>query len=218
MIEGAFELLGSLRQLQQARVSELVRDSGLPRTTVHRLLGQLEQVGAVERLGSVWRLGVKLVELGSDVPAEPRLRAVSRRPLIDLVNTTGAHVGLSVGMAGGGVIVDFLPGVRRIPLEPLPVGTRLEVPEWASSRAQARARAGDLRMVIDAGGTDPALSCAAAPLRLSRRDVAAVWVITPGRTGITAETIAATRHTARSIASQLSQPRTDARNTLPRAA
>ena len=39
----------SLRELGNARVSELQRDSGLPRTTVFRLLSQLEEVGAVER-------------------------------------------------------------------------------------------------------------------------------------------------------------------------
>jgi phytoene dehydrogenase-like protein len=74
VIGGAFRLLGSLHRLGAARVSQLQRDCGLPRTTVYRLLTQLEEVGAVERSAGRWRLGPTLVEFGAGVPAEPRLR------------------------------------------------------------------------------------------------------------------------------------------------
>jgi DNA-binding IclR family transcriptional regulator len=84
VIRSAFGLLASLHALGSARVSELERECGLPRTTVHRLLTQLEEVGAVERSAGRWRLGPALVELGAGVPAEPRLRSVARRPLMDL--------------------------------------------------------------------------------------------------------------------------------------
>jgi IclR family acetate operon transcriptional repressor len=57
VLGGAFGLLASLHGLGSARVSELERDSGLPRTTVNRLLRQLEEVGAVERSAGRWRLG-----------------------------------------------------------------------------------------------------------------------------------------------------------------
>jgi IclR helix-turn-helix domain len=80
VIGGAFGLLESLRDLGSARVSDLQRYCGLPRTTVHRLLGQLAEVGAVERSGARWRLGLTLIELGASVPAEPRLRSAARRP------------------------------------------------------------------------------------------------------------------------------------------
>jgi IclR helix-turn-helix domain len=45
VIGGAFGLLASLRRLGPARVSQLQRDCGLPRTTVHRLLSQLQELG-----------------------------------------------------------------------------------------------------------------------------------------------------------------------------
>jgi IclR family transcriptional regulator, acetate operon repressor len=57
VLGGAFGLLDSLQGLGSARVSDLQRDTGLPRTTVHRLLQQLEEVGAVERAAGRWRLG-----------------------------------------------------------------------------------------------------------------------------------------------------------------
>ena len=94
VIQGAFGLLESLRDLGSARVSDLQRYCGLPRTTVQRLLGQLAEVGAVERSGAWWRLA--LIELGASVPAEPRLRSAARRPLLELATATRALVALSV--------------------------------------------------------------------------------------------------------------------------
>ena len=120
VIETAFGLLTSLQGLGSARVSDLQRHSGLPRTTVHRLLGQLEDVGSVERFERRWRLGPALMRFGADVPAQPRLRSVARRPLMDLANATGALVALSVEMAGKCVVLDVMPGTRPLAYEPEP--------------------------------------------------------------------------------------------------
>jgi IclR family transcriptional regulator, acetate operon repressor len=203
VIGAAFGLLVTLHGLGSARVSQLQRESGLPRTTVHRLLGQLEAVGAVERSAGRWRLGPTLVELGAGVPAEPRLRSVARRPLMDLANATGELVALSVEMAGQLLVVEVLPGTRRLALEPNP-GMVLERGKQAAVRAHEQAHRGDMRPVIDAGDVDPRVSCVAAPLRLSPRDVAAVWLMVPGGEGVPAPVVAATRRTAGRIASQLS--------------
>lgn len=208
VLGGAFGLLASLHSLGSARVSDLQRESGLPRTTVHRLLGQLEEVGAVERTGGRWRLGPTLVELGAGVPAEPRLRSVARRPLLDLANTTGALVALSVEMSGGLVVIEVLAGRNRLAVEPDP-GMVVAGGKLAAVRAHEQARKGDLRPVVDAGEVDRRVSCVAAPLRLSSRDVAVVWLMVPGGTGVPASTVAATRRTAGRIASMLSQPAVD---------
>ena len=215
VLGGAFALLTSLRGLGSARVSELQRDSGLPRTTVHRLLSQLEQEGAVERSSGRWRLGPTMVELGAGVPAEPRLRSVARRPLMDLASATGALVGLSVEMAGEGMVIDVLPGKCALPLQPEPGMSHdrarlaeigIDPTKLAALRAHEQAHRGDLRPVLDAGGVHPELSCVAAPLRLSPGDVGAVWIMVPGGGGVAAPLVAATRRTAGRIASQLSRP------------
>jgi IclR family transcriptional regulator, acetate operon repressor len=78
VVHGAFGVLAALRQLGSARVSELERRTGLPRTTVRRLLIQLENVGAVESSTGRWRLGPTVLELGAGVPASRDLRAVAR--------------------------------------------------------------------------------------------------------------------------------------------
>jgi IclR family transcriptional regulator, acetate operon repressor len=206
VIQGAFDLLDSLHTLGAARVSDLQRACGLPRTTVHRLLSQLEEVGAVERSGARWRLGPAMIELGARVPAEPRLRSVARRPLLDLAYGTRALVALSVQMADQSVVVEVLPGVSRLPHEPDP-GMVISDARMAVVRAQAQASFGDLRPVLDAGGVDPGVSCAAAPLRLSPRDVAVVWLMLPGGAGVPDPVLAAARRTAGRIASALSPRR-----------
>ena len=215
MIGGAFALLTSLNTLGSARVSELQRDSGLPRTTVHRLLTQLEREGAVERSSGRWRLGPTIVELGAEVPAQPRLRTIARRPLMLLAGATGATVAMSVEMAGEGMVVEVLPGKRVLPFHPEPgmsldrarlAAAGLDPTNLAALRAHERAHQGDLRPVLDVGGVLPGVSCVAAPLRLPHGDVGAVWMIVPSREGVPEPLIAATRRTAGAIASMLSEP------------
>jgi hypothetical protein len=118
-------------------------------------------------------------------------------------------------MAGQNVIVDVMPGGRPLAHEPSPglvcgeeelAANGLEPSRVASPRAQARARRGDLRPVTDAGGADPRISCVAAPMRISPRDVGAVLLMVPGRGGVPTPLVEATRRTAARIASQLTPP------------
>jgi IclR family transcriptional regulator, acetate operon repressor len=204
VIRGALGLLASMHALGAARVSELQRDCGLPRTTVHRLLAQLAEVGVVERSGARWRLGPTLITLGAGVPAEPRLRSVARRPLLDLANGSRALAALSVEMAGRGVVIDVVPGAGGLPAEPHPGGV-LSDERAAAVRAHAQARRSDLRPVLEAGLVHPGVSCVAAPLRLSPRDVGAVWLMVPGGGGVPEPLVAAARRTAGRIASALTQ-------------
>lgn len=171
---------------------------------MHRLLTQLQEVGAVERSAGRWRLGPTLVEYGAGVPAEPRLRSVARRPLMDLANATGALVALSVEMAGH-VVVEVLPGRSALAMEPDP-GMVIEGAKLAAVRAHEQAHRGDLRPVVDVGTVDRRINCVAAPLRLSSRDVAVVWLMAPGGMGVPAPVVAATRRAAGRIASRLSRP------------
>ncbi|MFC4243174.1 IclR family transcriptional regulator [Gryllotalpicola reticulitermitis] len=58
-------------------IRELARRSGLPKSTAHRLVGDLLAWGALERTPRGVRLGVHLFELGSLVPAHRRLREIA---------------------------------------------------------------------------------------------------------------------------------------------
>ena len=119
VIGTAFELLDHVGALQPVRLLDLAEATGIPGPTVHRLLKQLIEVGAVGREGTRYRLGVSLLELGARVTPEHRLRAVARRPLAELAAATGAAVSLSARIGGDAV---FLATIDASP----PAGLTLE--------------------------------------------------------------------------------------------
>lgn len=217
VIGAAFSLLESLRRLGPSRVSDLQRHCGLPRTTIHRLLRQLQAVGAVRRAEDRWSIGPTLVDLGSGPLTEPGLRDIARRPLLELTRATGALVALSVEAAGHALVLDVLPGVRPLdapeprtgmPLRPDELAAfGLDSSRLASLRAHRRAHHNDLRPVLDLGHADPAVACVAAPLRLSSGDVGAVWIMLPSTGGLSDAAVAATRRTAQRVAVELRSSR-----------
>jgi DNA-binding Lrp family transcriptional regulator len=84
VIGAAFELLDHVGALEPVRLLDLAEATGIPGPTVHRLLKQLIEVGAVRREGTRYRLGASLLDLGARVTPERRLRAVARLPLAEL--------------------------------------------------------------------------------------------------------------------------------------
>jgi len=84
VIGAAFELLDHVGALEPVRLLDLAEATAIPGPTVHRLLKQLIEVGAVRREGTRYRLGASLLDLGARVTPERRLRAVARRPLAEL--------------------------------------------------------------------------------------------------------------------------------------
>ncbi|WP_067482989.1 IclR family transcriptional regulator [Actinomadura hibisca] len=77
-------------------LTDVVRRTGLPRSSAHRILDQLVQLKALERAGSRYRLGLSLVELGTLAAHQNRLRTISLPHLRMLRETTGAVVRLGV--------------------------------------------------------------------------------------------------------------------------
>jgi DNA-binding IclR family transcriptional regulator len=174
VIQSAFGLLEVLRVLGRARLADLTTESGLPRTTVHRLMGQLAAVGAVERVGAHYRLGPSLLTLGQHVTPLERLRAVAQRPLIELAAATPAHVGLVAMAATGPIYLDVFVGRDRLPFrrepgEPAPSGS-------AGARLL---QSGGPALAIDDGSSIDGVSCAAYALPLPGGAVACVGVVVP---------------------------------------
>jgi hypothetical protein len=117
VIGTAFELLDYVGELEPVRLIDLAGATGIPGPTVHRLLKQLIEVGAVRREGIRYCLGASLLELGAQVTPERRLRAVARRPLAELAAATGAAVCLSATIGGDAVFLDTMgrPRSARAP-------------------------------------------------------------------------------------------------------
>jgi IclR family acetate operon transcriptional repressor len=95
-------------------LDELVARSGMPRSTTHRLAGQLVEVGLLERSRRGWRLGVALFELGQMVPRQQRLRDVALAYMEDLYEATRETVQLAVLDEGEVLYVEIISGHQRV--------------------------------------------------------------------------------------------------------
>lgn len=70
ILSKAFDLLRAFNPNERVMtLSELSRASGLPKSTVHRLLARLVELGAVEHHRSGYKIGLGLLQLGSSTPA-----------------------------------------------------------------------------------------------------------------------------------------------------
>jgi DNA-binding IclR family transcriptional regulator len=150
------------------RLSELARRAGLPKTTAHRLVGQLERLGLLERAGdwsdSGYRLGARLFELGSLVPRRLDLRETALAFLQDLHAAAGEAVHLGVRDDRSAVCLEHVPGHAGLPM-PFRTGGRLPLTCTAVGKALLafsdpglgeRILAAPLPRLTDHSITDPA--------------------------------------------------------------
>ena len=105
-------------------LAQLTRRSGLPKTTVHRLLAELESIGFVERHEGNFRLGMRLFELGQLVPRQRTLGDAALPFMEDLREVTRQTVHLAVLDGIEVVYVHILRGPQQ-PAPPARVGGRM---------------------------------------------------------------------------------------------
>ncbi|TWH00851.1 IclR family transcriptional regulator [Nocardioides sp. J9] len=92
----AFDLLRAFNPHQRVMtLSELARASGLPKSTVHRLLARLVELGAVEHHRSGYKIGLGLLQLGAGTPAG-YMRDLGMPHLSQLHRWSGATVHFAV--------------------------------------------------------------------------------------------------------------------------
>lgn len=96
-VERAFALLDSLSR-EPAGITELSRSSGLPTSTVARLLGTLEDLGAVERIDDdrSYAIGPAVVAMAAGSDASLNLGSLMHPHLQALADEVGEAAGLSI--------------------------------------------------------------------------------------------------------------------------
>ena len=77
-------------------LTDMARRTGLPSSSVHRILDQLVQLRALERAGSRYRLGLGLLELGALAAQQNRLREAASPHLHRLHAATRVPVHLAI--------------------------------------------------------------------------------------------------------------------------
>lgn len=77
-------------------VSDLARRTGLPKSSVQRLVRAMTDVGLLERRDAGYCLGLRMFELGQRVPRQRDLRDAARPYMADLREVTKLTVNLAV--------------------------------------------------------------------------------------------------------------------------
>lgn len=118
----AFDILECFSGASEQSITGLCNETGLPPATVHRMLANLVEWGAVERQArGRYRLGRRLWLLGSDVPSSRVLKDTARPCLVDLHALTGQPAVLASADGPKMVVADVIAG-------------RSNVREWAAPR------------------------------------------------------------------------------------
>ncbi|MDR7276947.1 helix-turn-helix domain-containing protein [Catenuloplanes atrovinosus] len=181
VLEGAFQLLEALSEVDAVGLSAVARLSGLPKATTYRLLDQLEALGAVERVRGGYRLGRMLSALTDPRRPVRRLRGAAYEPCRELALRTGCTVGVAVLREHEIVCVSSVVARERMLLDlglmtfpPVTAAGQLLLAEredagppapmsgleWRRARAAIR----DRGVAIDQGIV-PGLSCVAVGIR-----------------------------------------------------
>lgn len=108
--------------------------TGLPRSTTHRLLVDLADLGWLSRNGSTFELGMALFELGERVGLKHRLRTAALPFMQDLFAVTEQTVHLAVRDGNDAVYVEKIHGHSSFPL-PSHIGGRLPLTCTAVGKA-----------------------------------------------------------------------------------
>lgn len=135
VIDKAVRLLEEFRSADTLTLADLSERLGMSKSTVHRLLSSLDQVGFVakESKPGCYRLGLKLFELGSLVQARLELRQIAHPYLTQLVEQTDETAFLIIRDGMQGVCIERIEG-RHVQSLMLKMGGTLPLHAGGSTR------------------------------------------------------------------------------------
>jgi len=127
-------ILDSFDGPRRLTLAEIVRRTGLPRSSAHRMLDHLVQLRWLQREARHYTLGLRLVELGSLAVHNDELHAAALPHLMHLHRTTGFVVHLAV-LDGSDIVYRQKLGGKYGSLVPTRVGARRPASRTAIGKA-----------------------------------------------------------------------------------
>lgn len=127
-------------------LAQIVRRTGLPRSSAHRMLERLVALRWLRRSGRDYELGMRLVELGSLAVHQDRLHRAASPLLHELHRATGLVVHLAV-LDGADVVYLEKIGDRMVAAVPTRVGGRQ--PAHCTAVGKAMLAYGDRSDAVD---------------------------------------------------------------------
>ncbi|MFE2306671.1 IclR family transcriptional regulator [Streptomyces sp. NPDC059411] len=135
LLEKAARVLGAFEGPQpRLSLTEVVRRSGIPRSSAHRILDQLVRLRWLDREGRDYRMGMRMLELGALASHHNRLRRAALPLLHALHEQTGRVVHLSV-LDGAEVVCLERIGGSEATTVPSRVGGRM--PAYCTATGKA---------------------------------------------------------------------------------
>jgi DNA-binding IclR family transcriptional regulator len=120
----AFDVLSAFSHRNRVlTLAQVVRYSGLPKSTAHRVLSMLVEVAALEQVDGGYRVGLRMFSLGA-LPPEAALREASMVHLEELHRVTGQTLHLAVLRDADVVYLEKLLSRTCVPT-PATIGDRL---------------------------------------------------------------------------------------------
>jgi DNA-binding IclR family transcriptional regulator len=135
VVAKAAAILDALAERRQASPSELAEHLGEPRSSIYRLLASLQQLDLIEpgNKRGTYRLGVKLLRLGSAVQDRLDIRSAALPVMERIHDETGETLFLCVRRGDDAVCVERLDG-RRVTSLALRLGGALPLHAGAAPR------------------------------------------------------------------------------------
>jgi DNA-binding IclR family transcriptional regulator len=150
----AFDVLGAFsHQRRMLTLAEVARHSGLPKSTAHRVLAMLAEVGAVEQVPGGYQVGLRMFSLGV-LPPEAALREAALPHLEELHRVTGQTLHLAIWRGADVVYLEKL----------LPRGNRFRTPSAIGDRMPATCT-GVGKAMLAFGPDEEVAGALAGPLR-----------------------------------------------------
>ncbi|MFI7524085.1 IclR family transcriptional regulator [Nocardia salmonicida] len=96
MIDRVTSLLQSFVGQRPLTLAEIARRANLPRSSTHRILRRLVELGWVERFGFEYALGIRMFEMGSQVVHQRAVHGAALPIITELHRRTGLTAHLSI--------------------------------------------------------------------------------------------------------------------------
>ncbi|QJY46089.1 IclR family transcriptional regulator [Pseudonocardia broussonetiae] len=156
IVDRAFRLLRTFAAAGESlSLQALAARSGLPKSTVLRIAGQLVHVGALERReDGEFVVGLGLLEIASLAPRGHGLRAAALPVMEDLHHVTRQHILLAVREGDEGVLVERLSAADATPVK-YRVGGRIPLGETGIGIALLSGAPDDVRQGCLARAAEP---------------------------------------------------------------
>lgn len=103
--ETTFRILNALKEMGGAGVTELSNELDIPKSSIHNYLSTLGQEEYVVKEGQKYRVGLRLLELGSYARHQKPIYDVARPEIDKLAEQTGELVNLLVEEHGRGIYI-----------------------------------------------------------------------------------------------------------------